>query len=263
LKVIFILGSGHSGSTLLDLMLGAHKLAFSAGELSKLWGYSGPDVKKTCACGQRIADCDFWNEVRSRVDPCDANDDAPPSALLEAICAVSDAQVVIDSSKSIRRLRSLLATPVDLHVIHLVRDGRAVAHSNRKKGRDFRISFQKWAAIQRHARTVLEEVSPSVPTTRIRYEDLAQHPQRTIEEIQRWAGLPPDERCWTSFRERAVHLVSGNRMKRERVSRISFDLEYLTAVTHREWWAATLRQPKLLRDFGYPLLRPSYVEHQS
>ena len=35
-KVVFILGIGRSGSTLLDLMLGSHPQGFSLGEISKL-----------------------------------------------------------------------------------------------------------------------------------------------------------------------------------------------------------------------------------
>ena len=35
-KIIFILGIGRSGSTMLDLMLGSHSQGFSLGEISKI-----------------------------------------------------------------------------------------------------------------------------------------------------------------------------------------------------------------------------------
>lgn len=63
--VVFILGLGRSGSTVLDLFLGQHPRVQSAGELSNAVnrGWLSGDY---CSCGQRVPDCAFWTEVRVR-----------------------------------------------------------------------------------------------------------------------------------------------------------------------------------------------------
>src|SRR5215212_5821501 len=54
-------------------------------------------------------------------------------AFFEAVRAVSGKDFVVDSSKSVERAFALWMVPgIDLHVVHLVRDGRGVAASRRK-----------------------------------------------------------------------------------------------------------------------------------
>jgi len=56
MRVIYIAGTSHSGSTLLDLMLNAHPAIFSAGEVLKLnrqLGINHPRKQNSapCSCG--------------------------------------------------------------------------------------------------------------------------------------------------------------------------------------------------------------------
>ena len=56
MRVIYIAGTSHSGSTLLDLMLNAHPAIFSAGEVLKLnrqLGINHPrkQTGAPCSCG--------------------------------------------------------------------------------------------------------------------------------------------------------------------------------------------------------------------
>ena len=61
-KPIFIISAGHSGSTILDLLLGTASDIFSTGELAHL-----PFVFKrpldTCSCSSKFSECTFWSEV--------------------------------------------------------------------------------------------------------------------------------------------------------------------------------------------------------
>jgi hypothetical protein len=165
-SVIYVMGSGRSGSTLFDIVLGNHPRIESMGELTNLvrdcW------VRGVyCACGARGCDCDFWNEVRRRWIERMGSDDIhayaelkhnverrsnvlrlgsrrSPSealrrygeqtrALFEAISEVGGRPIVVDSSKIPARAMALSMTPgIDLRIIHLVRDGRGVAYSRRK-----------------------------------------------------------------------------------------------------------------------------------
>ena len=68
LRVVYLAGSGHTGSTLLALFMDAHPQMVSVGETSfklKLQGAAG--ARLTCSCGASYVDCQFWQDVFSRV----------------------------------------------------------------------------------------------------------------------------------------------------------------------------------------------------
>jgi hypothetical protein len=165
-RVIYVMGAGRSGSTLLDIVLGNHPQVESMGELTNLvrdcW------VRGVyCACGVMGRECDFWKEVRLQWTDRMGSDDiaayaelkaaverrsnvvrpatgrmARPAlrrygeqmyALFKAISDVGGRPVVVDSSKIPARALALSRTPgIDLRIVHLVRDGRGVAYSRRK-----------------------------------------------------------------------------------------------------------------------------------
>lgn len=66
---VFICSAGHSGSTLLDMMLGSHPRCESIGELVHL--PMDMATNRTCTCGTPMRDCSLWPEVMRRmgVDP--------------------------------------------------------------------------------------------------------------------------------------------------------------------------------------------------
>lgn len=163
IKILYIMGSGRSGSTLLDTVLSDQPEMFGAGELGNL--LSAMDVRHNyCACGVLSSGCPLWVEVRkewSRAAKTDVAAEYPalrerierirnyprhygPSiddaflkryleltrALFEAIAGVSGAKTIVDSSKRpVRALALSRMDDVELRVIHLVRDVRGVAHS--------------------------------------------------------------------------------------------------------------------------------------
>jgi hypothetical protein len=63
MQIIYIMGSGHSGSTLLDIILGNHPDVVSVGELTYLVRDAWIDNKR-CACGTTGNECPFWSAVR-------------------------------------------------------------------------------------------------------------------------------------------------------------------------------------------------------
>jgi hypothetical protein len=71
-KIIYILGGGHSGSTLLDLILGSTPQSFSVGELMYVDFYKGYKTAKSfrlvkgrlCTCGDHFDECAFWSNVK-------------------------------------------------------------------------------------------------------------------------------------------------------------------------------------------------------
>jgi hypothetical protein len=59
LPLVYVLSNGRSGSTLLDLLLGAHEATWSVGELQVLpWELR--ENRAPCGCGEPVERCDFW-----------------------------------------------------------------------------------------------------------------------------------------------------------------------------------------------------------
>jgi len=65
--IIYISGEGKSGTTLLDVMLGNQKDAFSSGELM-FFAQKGIENREYCACGYPVPDCEIWSKVISEWD---------------------------------------------------------------------------------------------------------------------------------------------------------------------------------------------------
>ena len=67
---IYVAGRGHSGSTILDIMLGGGSAIESVGELGTIGtrGLSGDKTGHLCGCGAVIAECPFWTRVREAVE---------------------------------------------------------------------------------------------------------------------------------------------------------------------------------------------------
>ena len=61
-KVLYIMGAGRSGSTLLDMVLGSHPDVRGAGELTNA-ARNGWLKNEDCSCGRPVNDCPFWTEV--------------------------------------------------------------------------------------------------------------------------------------------------------------------------------------------------------
>lgn len=64
-RVLYIAGSGRSGTTIIDNILGQLPGVFSAGELRFLWT-RGMVENRLCGCGEKFADCPTWSEVMGR-----------------------------------------------------------------------------------------------------------------------------------------------------------------------------------------------------
>ena len=63
---LYVMGRGHSGSTILDILMGGGAAVESVGEfVSGLRRYRG---EERCACGCAMWECLVWCEVRLRFD---------------------------------------------------------------------------------------------------------------------------------------------------------------------------------------------------
>jgi len=283
LKVVYISGAGRSGTTLIDNVLGQVPRIFSAGEMRFIWDRNVRD-DRICGCGESFSRCPVWSQimahafgahppdgsmvvrwresaVRLRSAPfasssCLARRTRARSAnflttlerLYHATAEVTGSRVVVDSSKypDYGYLLSLIDS-LDVRVVHVIRDPRAVAHSLTRSKMERRtqqtvqamdrvspyrsaVDWALWAVLAEHYG---RQARPSA--LRLRYEDFVARPTESIERIARHAdiGLPALDFIHEGWvRMGANHTVGGN-PGRHTTGRVTLTLD--------EDWRARMR----------------------
>ena len=240
MRVIFIAGTSHSGSTLLDLMLNAHPEIISTGELLKLnrqLEVRNP-LKQTytrCSCGAAsLWRCEFWSAVdrrtrqtsgKSLVDlnmlDCRELDASRASnaVVFKAISEVSGKKFIVDSSKLPKRLSYLMRLKdLNVYPVHLIREPKGQIYSVIRKHGGFLKHIFRYELVHEQIRRGLE----SVPHSVVRYEDLVLDPECTLRSVLKPLGLNfhPQQLAWA---EAVKHDVAGNGMRFVETSELVLD----------------------------------------
>ena len=284
MKILFIGGAGRSGSTLLDTLLGQVDGIASVGEVNEIWK-AGILENRLCGCGAPFGACKFWQSVlrdgfgdaaqinirRIISDQSSARIRNIPfmrwpklqsrryseqlqshreisRLLLKGIQKTSGARLIVDSSKTPAQAFMLSALAnTELHILQLVRDSRAVAHSwgRRRKVPDAthherdmtRMSPAQSSAdwLLRHffLETIRNAKATNVHSYNVvRYEDLIAAPVSTLKQILRPVGVDFDPSVLfagesIARRRRETHTIEGNPTKFERGDiRLKLDAEW-------------------------------------
>ena len=264
-KVLFVGGLGRSGSTLLELILAQSADVCAVGEVVHLWERAlGGDER--CGCGDRFTACPFWQKVgdhafggwsavdrdevlalkaevdRTRHIPRLARRRLPAEQLApvrryadlylriyRAAAAVTGAEVVIDSSKHASLAFALRwATDLDLKVLHMVRDSRAVAYSWAKQVRRPEVIDEEAymptfspvtvSALWNAQNIAFHLLAARVPVTRLRYEDFTADPRGTVRQLRRFVGLADTDEALRVLDDPEalpgpVHSIAGNPLR--------------------------------------------------
>ena len=153
-------------------------------------------------------------------------------AFIESVLEVTGKDVFVDSSKGSVRLKALrrFSSSLDLRAIHLVRDVRGVTASElrRELSPGAAGSARKWARLHRGIEAVLK-TWPEERYIRVRYEDLCQDTERTLERIYNFCGMNPDHRI-KDFRAASHHIVGG-KMRLSSESEITLDERWKIQLT--------------------------------
>ncbi|MGD1904897.1 MAG: sulfotransferase [Leptolyngbyaceae cyanobacterium] len=244
-KLVFIIGIGRSGSTMLDLMLGSHSQGFSLGEISKI-----PEI---FACHQSVeAFCpgsDFWpshftgQEARQLAQGLSNHrihqriplrleravrefirqDQIfrPYTLLFEKI----NSPLLVDSSKypdwvaNKIKTRELTQGTIQVYLVNVVRDARAVLNSYLRAFPDLTVEkfAHRWMNNLESCRRILNRY-PAQMQKQIRYEDLATNPHSTMQSICDWLEIP-FEPSMVQYWKKMHHYVAGSLSTRALIAR--------------------------------------------
>jgi hypothetical protein len=244
-RILYIAGVSHTGSTLLGHVLGDLEDTCYAGEVRNIW-QRGIVENRLCTCDAPFAECSFWQAVAGRLPlsaaegeslsrasrglrtsrrrpfrntgfarPETATFASATEALYDALAAVAQVSQIVDSSKSPAYAEMLSRLPtIDLRLLHLVRDPRATIYSHLRRDR-----FGYWGAFRRSVYWVRWNVAverladAGTPYARIRYEDFIEDPAGSLIPALAELGVPasglPIEGNIVRLSEK--HLFTGNR----------------------------------------------------
>lgn len=168
-------------------------------------------------------------------------------ALFASVRAATGAAVIVDSSKHLGRACELAMSPLfDVRVVHLIRDGRGVMwsrmknirrlladhpevqhlldrHPERKVSRSASWTMRRWVALNA-AIMLVGLVRLRKRYRLVRYEDLAEAPQKTVDSLAEWAGVASDE--GRDEAGRVVHNIGGNLVRLRPIGEIRVDDEW-------------------------------------
>lgn len=298
LDIIYIAGAPRGGTTILDRVLGTLDGVASFNELNRLFR-SRLSEQELCACGEALGSCDFWRQVMERA--IDGPEDvrrmealnmgvgqmrhflklyrgnySPRFAqdleeyrtrlgrLYRALADVSGKRILIDSSKVPSRALVLAGIPgIRVHVVHVVRDLRAIMHSWSKlkfdpsSGRPM-LTFPPRRVIHLwYTHNIFSEMlARRLPYTRIHYEAFAQYPrsemQSLVQRIEPLAKHVLPFQSEDSIELQPLHSVGGNPDRFQcGATQLRLDDAWVDKLpSGRRWLAQVLGYPLLVR-YGY------------
>lgn len=215
-RLLYIVGLGHNGSTLLDLLLGASSGVFSTSQLNDLLAPYIPDT----ASEKDI----FWKNVLSQLKDygkCLGEENrsiqlekrifeflfsekqrqyyaSVNGELLEALSDKIDEQMIVDSSKNVSRALGLSElNQKKVYMLHLVRDIRSYVNSyNMRQAEQGKRNRYVFPAFHWYAKNIVSSLVVRRRSThylKMKYEDFIDNPVLEVERLERFCDFSFEE----------------------------------------------------------------------
>ncbi len=309
LKVLFLAGEGRSGSTIIGDVLGQIEGFFSVGELFYVWD-RGLIQNWRCSCGLSFDECPVWSEVISRAFGSRSQVNAEKllamrdrlhtrhllptpahkgpkevmaqmgeyrealASLYHSIQAVTGSDVLVDGSGFPAQAYVLQTIPsIELYVLHLVRDSRAVVYSSTARKKKVEADLESKHDHYMGSNSVLVSSlfwdmycsvidriwgGDSERYTLLRYEDFARSPKATVEFCLRFLRVERATLPFVNDREvrlGVTHTFSGNPSRLRHGSKvIKLDDEWKSKMNRHQRALVTAATFPWLMRYGYPVL---------
>jgi len=194
------------------------------------------------------------------------------TGLIESICNLTGKKAIVDSSKVGLRLKFLLRNPaLDVKVIRLIRDGRAVAMTYTDPARfadakapAFRgggmggereserltmaLASREWRRSNEEAEAILKNLDPS-QWIEVHYETLCAQTDATLKELFKFIGVNSDCKL-AGFRSISHHII-GNGMRLDTTDEIKLDDRWREVLSMSELEVFNSIAGEMNRRLGY------------
>lgn len=224
-RIVYIVSLPHSGSTLLNLMLGAGSGTLALGEISLTRTSLDSERQnlRICSCGEPMSDCPLWGPVVDKFNRSDNQSylDFYQDILDQARLLYGANINVIESSKTLGPLEELRGRfGATMSTIYLLRDVRGHVYASRRRLRSGNVSFgfagleaMKWYRQNRAIKVRLDR--SGFPYFQMGYEELCASPSPVIQELSGFTGVAFDPGTSKPTLENS-HVLRGNRMRRNK-----------------------------------------------
>jgi hypothetical protein len=272
INVLYLLGGGHSGSTVLSLILGTAPEVFNVGELKRYHQHFNPSLssigENKCMCGASVQECPFWKKVADLspgtqifhnpgfkgyfklfsnfVFPSQKSSPDNDFQLIESSYEVAKTinpttNFIMDISKSLPRLIHLRSkSNISISTIFLIRDGRGYLNSYRKRHNKgfFRWIFQ-WVAVNLSSLIFLSITKERF--YQLSYEELCRFPEKFITEINQFFDVQIPPNYIEAVNETEFHLRSANPavLKKKPFTDLDLDEKWKTELSPLQRWVAS------------------------
>ena len=259
-KVAYLASLPHSGSPLLNLMLGQHPEMIGLGGLEKVmcWIERAPEevTRQICSCGEPVGSCPYWGEVLAAVES------QRPRTVVERYRVALDvfAEVfgpevwAVDAAQVHEPLRELAGRPdFDLRVLSLTRDFRSSIVSivdlklRRKTLRRPRFCLAMEAALRwrrENGRIDAAVRKTGLPSLPVGYEEFCLSLEASFSRICGFLGIAPFQPTREVHAGHNHSFVGNDMRKQSSKVRLCYDYRWMT---RSDWWLPGLLVPGLHR----------------
>lgn len=171
------------------------------------------------------------------------------SILISAICEVQNKAVFLDGSKDPARvLHFHRAGNFDLFVIHLIRDGRAVVASYKKRDLKHKNNIRLWKTKSMECER-LKKLLPKEKMLTIRYEDFCKETESTLAQIYNFVDVSK----YDPFKDdnQSLQHIIGHGMRLGKIGEISERKEWPKLLTSVEIEKFYERGGSINQQLGY------------
>ncbi|CAH0998965.1 hypothetical protein LEM8419_00260 [Neolewinella maritima] len=230
-KVVLVTGTGHCGSTLVDLILSSHSSSLGVGELidvrnkegyargtlvpNELYGFDDSlwtPQRLRYVYQQFVKERSFWHRVLGKVAPMmQSNRTKIYASILDA---VPKKRLLVDSSKSVPYTKTSLlqlkaSEAFEPYLIWIKRDPRGVINSYRRKYPEIPVAtfIEKFKRAEREIRQIHDTLG--VKKMIVDYGQLAGYPEAETRRLCDFCGLD-FEADMLEFWKHEHHHIAGN-----------------------------------------------------
>jgi hypothetical protein len=223
-KLIYIVGSSHSGSTVLDMLLSTRGKAVGLGQV---WTVLGEDFTKTqqrvCSCGAAAMECALWRPVIEELKrlPATATPRDRYRLVLQSVDRLyGTGMAVVDSSKHAQNLAILTTEMPDVSVtvLHNIKDVRpfTVSTLDNIERKALRRAlpekiFLQWYRDNRASYALSAALSGRAPV-RVMYEGVCLATETVAANLSKALGDDYIDAA-ADLNSGHTHIISGNRMR--------------------------------------------------
>lgn len=258
--ILYVMGTGRSGTTILEVLLTNDNEIASTGELKHIFR-DGYIRDLPCACGRLGRECELWSGVRAcagwthedcvryarAIEALESHRNFPrvligatdrkqlalhtqaTTAIFRSVGRLTNSRVVVDSSKYPSRALLLARMyPEKVRVLCITRSAAGLIAAFQKKNQGEQHPKGRLAASLYYLYVlgcmyfVRRQLRGRCLT--IRFEDLNRDPLAVLERIESWSGVSlahAKEKIATGGYFQVGHIVTGNRLRKQ--GKVKFD----------------------------------------